>query len=130
VLCANTAHIVADELQQRLGIPIINIVDGEYGEGLEGPDYETFLASGTDDLLDKPVEDENAPISLNYTSGTTGNPKGVLYTHRSAYLNALDAMLEIGVNSHRLPLTPPCFTKTAGVLPCDCRGGDAAPAAA
>src|SRR4030095_7904686 len=46
---------------------IINIVDGEPGGGLEGPDYETFLASCTDEVLDQPVEDEHAPISMHYT---------------------------------------------------------------
>ena len=71
VLCVDT-ELAALIRPIRAQLPqletIINIVDGAYGEGLEGPDYETFLSSGTDEILDKPVEDENAPISLNYTS--------------------------------------------------------------
>lgn len=56
------------------------------------------------------LEDEEEPISLNYTSGTTGQPKGVLYTHRGAYLNALGEALETGLKTDSVFLwTLPMF---------------------
>ena len=70
---------------------IIGIDDPEYQDGqLIGQfDYEALLAEGDADYAWQMPADEWQAISLNYTSGTTGNPKGVVYHHRGAHLNAL-----------------------------------------
>ncbi len=69
---------------------IITIVDpANPGDGIgSGVRYDDLLARGRDDALPWTVADETGTISINYTSGTTGKPKGVLYHHRGAYLNS------------------------------------------
>jgi fatty-acyl-CoA synthase len=60
------------------------------GERIPGPDYGELLARGEQgEPLPWAVDEELATISINYTSGTTGRPKGVMYSHRGAYLNSL-----------------------------------------
>ena len=78
---------------------IVNLVDVAGGTRLDGLDYEGFLATGSDDPIAIPVQDEYDTISINYTSGTTGRPKGVMYHHRGAYLNALGSCLSLGLTS-------------------------------
>jgi len=93
-------------------ITVVDIVDalGPGGERLGGGDYEQFIAGG-DPLFEwnHPADEWNA-ISLNYTSGTTGNPKGVVYHHRGAYLNALSNIIDWGMPRHAVYLwTLPMF---------------------
>ncbi|MFF5990167.1 acyl--CoA ligase family protein [Prauserella flavalba] len=72
---------------------IVTVTDPASGAspdpGVGGVSYADLLARGTDDPLPWTVADERATISINYTSGTTGKPKGVMYHHRGAYLNSL-----------------------------------------
>jgi fatty-acyl-CoA synthase len=71
---------------------VIDIVDESYSglRRLIGElDYETLITEGSVDFAWSPPEDEREPIALNYTSGTTGDPKGVVTHHRGAHLNAL-----------------------------------------
>src|SRR5690554_6934422 len=72
--------------------------------------YEDLLASGDDDFEREMPDDEWQAIALNYTSGTTGNPKGVVYHHRGAHLNALSNVIGFGLPSGAVYLwTLPMF---------------------
>ncbi len=72
--------------------------------------YEAFLEQGDPGFSHVLLEDEWQAISLNYTSGTTGNPKGVVYHHRGAYLNALSNVLAWDLGHHPMYLwTLPMF---------------------
>ena len=91
---------------------VIDVVDpaGPGGERLGEIDYETFIADGDPEFPWQPPADEWNAISLNYTSGTTGNPKGVVYHHRGAYLNALSNIIDWGMPRHSVYLwTLPMF---------------------
>ena len=85
------------------------VYDGP-GEMLGEIDYECFLASGDPNYAYAPPPDEWDAISLNYTSGTTGDPKGVVYHHRGAYLLALGNVLTGDMGRHPVYLwTLPMF---------------------
>ena len=73
-------------------------------------DYEAFMESAGDEFLCHLPEDELQPIALNYTSGTTGNPKGVVYHHRGAYLMAMGSVVAWDMRKHQTHLcTVPMF---------------------
>ena len=92
---------------------VIDIDDSEFtgdGKRLGETDYESFIAAGDPDHDWQPPGDEWQAIALNYTSGTTGNPKGVVYSHRGAYLNAVGNILTWGMPRHAVYLwTLPMF---------------------
>ncbi|GAB5501307.1 MAG: acyl-CoA synthetase [Pseudohongiellaceae bacterium] len=80
---------------------VIDIDDPGFagGELLGEQNYEQLLASGDPDYRCFQISDEWQAISLNYTSGTTGNPKGVVFHHRGAYLNAISLVMSWDMTS-------------------------------
>jgi fatty-acyl-CoA synthase len=92
---------------------VIDYADPEFtgaGERIGASEYEDFLAAGEADFAWKMPRDEWDAISLNYTSGTTGDPKGVVYHHRGAYLLAIGNVLTGSMGKHCVYLwTLPMF---------------------
>ncbi len=99
--------------QSRARVLVIDVDDPEYsgpGERLGQIDYEALLSSGNADYPWQPPLDEWDTISLNYTSGTTGDPKGVSYHHRGAHLNAIGNVITWSMPRHSVYLwTLPMF---------------------
>jgi fatty-acyl-CoA synthase len=94
-------------------VQIIDVDDPEYsgpGRRLGETDYESFLETGDPEYAWIWPDDEWDAISLNYTSGTTGDPKGVVYHHRGAYLNAVCNIVTWSMPQHAVYLwTLPMF---------------------
>src|SRR5882724_1353412 len=91
-------------------IDIAGPLAGGAGRKLGEMEYEAFLLTGDPDYVAPPLADEWSAISLGYTSGTTGNPKGVVCHHRGAHLNALGNILAVGLDRHSVYLwTLPMF---------------------
>ena len=78
-----------EELVEPLDLGKISVIRVADTGAADDP-YEQFLAGGSPEQPESWLEDEEETISINYTSGTTGRPKGVQYTYRGAYLNALN----------------------------------------
>ncbi|MEK6204669.1 MAG: AMP-binding protein [Amylibacter sp.] len=93
---------------QKLGTKpyIIRIADSsiEPAPQISAIEYEDFLASGNPQFALQLPKDEWQPITLNYTSGTTGDPKGAVYSHRGAYLNAVANTISFGMTSDTIYL--------------------------
>jgi len=120
---AGTEVLITDRefskiIKEALGLAktkplVIDYDDPEYsgpGERIGTIDYEAFLAKGEEDFAWHMPPDEWEAIALNYTSGTTGDPKGVVYHHRGAYLLALGNVVTCGMGKHPVYLwTLPMF---------------------
>ncbi|MEZ4708695.1 MAG: acyl-CoA synthetase [Caldilineaceae bacterium] len=114
LLTDTEASPVIQEALAQLAKPplVIDIADplSAGGDWLGELEYEEFLAQGDANFAWQLPADEWQAISLNYTSGTTGNPKGVVYHHRGAYLNAVSNILAWGMGKHPVYLwTLPMF---------------------
>ncbi len=105
---APTVQPVLDTLKQVQFF--VNICDTSPEAPLPGTDYKSFLASGIPDPVEIAVTDKGEVATINYPSGTTGRPKGVMYHHRGAYLNAIGEIIEAHLDSRSTYLwTLPMF---------------------
>jgi fatty-acyl-CoA synthase len=114
-LIVDTEYVLlVEQLRQALPeLPIIGVNDQEADTPNvpdDWTDYEALLLSGDAEFDWQPPADEWDAITLNYTSGTTGDPKGVVYHHRGAALNAISNILEWDMPKHAVYLwTLPMF---------------------
>ncbi|WP_299937392.1 AMP-binding protein [uncultured Pelagimonas sp.] len=101
--------VLAEAIEQMATTPpqIIEVADDIAGVHAHGHymEYEELLASGDPGFDWIMPEDEWESLALNYTSGTTGRPKGVVYHHRGAYLNAMGQVLSWRMTLHPIYLT-------------------------
>jgi fatty-acyl-CoA synthase len=108
------APTIAAALEKVERRPLVIDIDDPVYDGprrrLGETDYEAFVAGGDPGYAWQPPADEWQAIALNYTSGTTGNPKGVVYHHRGAYLNGIGNILQWSMPRHAVYLwTLPMF---------------------
>ena len=112
------SSVISAALEKASVSPLIIDIDdpqftgagGDRGQLLGEMEYEAFIAGGDANYDWQPPDDEWRAISLNYTSGTTGNPKGVVYHHRGAHLMATGNVLAWGMPNHAVYLwTLPMF---------------------
>jgi len=109
VVDSEFAHLVRPEELSKVKI-YITVCDVSDQISLDGMEYEAFLATGSPGQVEANIDSEDQLLAINYTSGTTGRPKGVMYNHRGAYLNAIGEVLESGLTTSSVYLwTLPMF---------------------
>jgi len=119
VLITDTEYssVIGEALKIAKARPtIIDYMDPAFpglGSRLSATEYEDFIAGGDPEFAWKMPDDEWDAITLNYTSGTTGNPKGVVYHHRGAYLLSLGNTLAGNIGKH------PQYLWTLPMFHCD-----------
>ncbi len=109
VVDSEFANIVKPEQLPKVEnyVTVCDVNDTVFFDGME---YEEFLQTGSPEPIPADIDSEDQLLSLNYTSGTTGRPKGVMYHHRGAYLNAIGEILESGLTASSVYLwTLPMF---------------------
>ena len=94
IVCAHSDQLDAIE-SIRSQIPGVERFIAFEGEKAGWLDYETLLAGASSANLVRPEISEDDLITINYTSGTTANPKGVMVTHRNAYMNTVGTMIHV-----------------------------------
>jgi len=111
------SNVIGDALKiAKVRPTIIDYVDPAFpglGSRLSETEYEDFIARGDPEFVWKMPDDEWDAITLNYTSGTTGNPKGVVYHHRGAYLLCVGNTLAANMGKH------PNYLWTLPMFHCD-----------
>jgi acyl-CoA synthetase (AMP-forming)/AMP-acid ligase II len=111
ILQGGALALLADD---KASMPLLITIDTDGDSSSEGaPEYEALLRSAPRGFEIRWPADECDPISLNYTSGTTSRPKGVIYSHRGAYLNTLAAVV-----SNEMP-TMPVYLWTVPMFHCN-----------